>query len=237
MDAKQMYIEWQRRLQLADPTLALDEKPTSDTAFSFLNAAQDRKVKYCFDANDQMIPGTRVHKHNMDDIKSLLVEQEILPAGTTLQGFNRFRTPTDATREYYLYVKSVVKATGTYKQLTGTVKLPTVLTNYESLDAYETTAFNKPIIREPAIAFYSDPTTKLNYIVVAADSYTDVNSLILTYYRKPLRFNTISGTNTVSTCELPEHLHSEIIDIAVEMFITEAKYRLAIKQPTQDDQN
>ena len=45
---------------------------------------------------------------------------------------------------------------------------------------------------------------------------------------RPLRFNTTDGANK---CELPESIHSEIVDLAVNMFITEGKYRLQVKQP------
>ena len=60
------------------------------------------------------------------------------------------------------------------------------------------------------------------------DAYTTLGNVTLTYYRKPLRFNTTDGA---SKCELPESIHSEIVDLAVNMFITEGKYRLQVKQP------
>ena len=96
------------------------------------------------------------------------------------------------------------------------------------LDKFIKTAYNTPIIRQPAVALVSDPTTKYNYIEVAVDAYTTLGNVTLTYYRKPLRFNT---TNGASKCELPESIHSEIVDLAVNMFITEGKYRLQVKQP------
>jgi len=70
--------------------------------------------------------------------------------------------------------------------------------------------------------------TKYNYIEVAVDAYTTLGNVTLTYYREPLRFNTTDGA---SKCELPESIHSEIVDLAVNMFITEGKYRLQVKQP------
>ena len=70
------------------------------------------------------------------------------------------------------------------------------------------------------------------YLEVVVDSFTTLNSIILTYYRKPLRFNT---TNGASKCELPESVHSEIVDLAVNMFITEGKYRLQTKSSNQNN--
>ena len=58
--------------------------------------------------------------------------------------------------------------------------------------------------------------------------YSSVGTYGNLYLVKPLRFNTTDGA---SKCELPESIHSEIVDLAVNMFITEGKYRLQVKQP------
>ena len=94
------------------------------------------------------------------------------------------------------------------------------------------TAYNTPIVRQPAVALISDPTTKYMYMEVVVDAYTTLSGVILTYYRKPLRINTTTG---VSKCELPESVHSEIVDLAVNMFITEGKYRLQTKPSNQSN--
>jgi len=54
----------------------------------------------------------------------------------------------------------------------------------------------------------------------------------MVYYRKPKKFDVIGvdNINILDTCELPENVHMEIVEGAVEMFITEARYRLNTKQ-------
>ena len=44
----------------------------------------------------------------------------------------------------------------------------------------------------------------------------------------PKKFDVIGvdNINVLDHCELPENVHMEIVEGAVEMFITEAKYRL-----------
>ena len=116
----------------------------------------------------------------------------------------------------------------TYKQYKDFVRVDNQLVKYRDLGKFIKTAYNTPIIRQPAVALVSDPTTKYNYIEVAVDAYTTLGNVTLTYYRKPLRFNTTDGA---SKCERPESIHSEIVDLAVNMFITEGKYRLQVKQP------
>jgi len=48
----------------------------------------------------------------------------------------------------------------------------------------------------------------------------------------PKEFNVLNvdNVNVLDRCELPESMHIEIVEGAVEMFVTEAKYRLNLKQ-------
>lgn len=231
MTDKEMQMEFERRIQLISPDLKIEEKPNSDLIFSILNEAQDRYMMMNYLGDDQTENGTRVSNKGMESIKNLLVEKELVSSGANLLGFKLYRLPYNTADEYFLYVNSFSKVTGTYKQLKNSTVIPNKLIKYEDLEYYATTAFNKPIIRQPAVALMSDPTTKYAYLAVAIDKYTTISNLILTYYRKPLRF----GTNTnVHKCELPESVHSEIVDLAVEMFIVEGKYRLQAKQQSKE---
>ena len=226
MDSKSMQIEFERRIQLIDPQLIINEKPNSDLIFSILNEAQDRYVMMNYVGDDQLEVETNSQTKNTDSIKSLLVEKELTPSSVTINGFTRYRLPYSSTDEYFLYVHSYSKVKGTYKQYKDYVKVDNQLVKYRDLGKFIKTAYNTPIIRQPAVALISDPTTKYMYMEVATDEYTTLGNVILTYYRKPLRFNT---TNGASKCELPESVHSEIVDLAVNMFITEGRYRLQVK--------
>lgn len=226
MSSKEMQIELERRIQLIDPQLIINEKPNSDLIFSILNEAQDRYVMMNYVGDDQMEAETNTHTKNTDSIKSLLVEKELTSTGVTANGFTRYRLPNSVSDEYFLYVHSFSKVKGTYKQYKDYVKVDNQLVKYRDLGKFIKTAYNTPIIRQPAVALVSDPTTKYMYLEVAVDAYTTLGNVVLTYYRKPLRFNTINGT---TKCELPESIHSEIVDLAVDMFINEGRYRLQTK--------
>lgn len=226
MDSRTMQIEFERRIQLIDPQLIINEKPNSDLIFSILNEAQDRYVMMNYVGDDQLEVETNSQTKNTDSIKSLLVEKELTPSSVTINGFTRYRLPYSSTDEYFLYVHSFSKVKGTYKQYKDYVKVDNQLVKYRDLGKFIKTAYNTPIIRQPAVALISDPTTKYMYMEVATDEYTTLGNVTLTYYRKPLRFNTTDGA---SKCELPESIHSEIVDLAVNMFITEGRYRLQVK--------
>lgn len=228
-----MQIEMERRIQLIDPNLIANEKPSSNLLFSILNEAQDRYVMMNYIGDDQLEVETNSYTRNADSLKSLLVEKELTSTGATVNGFARFKLPDGETDKYFLYVHSFSKVTGTYKQYKDITKVDNQLIKYRDLGNFINTAYNKPIIRKPAVALVSDSTTKSMYLTVATDSYTKLNSVILTYYRKPIRFNTIDGA---SKCELPESVHSEIVDLAVNMFINEGRYRLQAKQPSTSEE-
>ena len=227
-----MQAEFERRLQLISPDLIIENKPNSDLIFSILNEAQDRYVMMNYVGDDQMVIDTNTFTRNSDSIKSLLIEKELTSSGITTNGYYRFRLPYSTNDEYFLYVHSTSKVKGTYKQYTTYVNVDNILVKYKDLPKFMKTAFNSPIVRKPAVALVSDPTTKYMYLEVVIDNYTTLSSVVLTYYRKPLRFNTTTGA---SKCELPESVHSEIVDLAVNMFITEGKYRLQTKSSNQNN--
>lgn len=97
------------------------------------------------------------------------------------------------------------------------------------------TYYNRAILRSPYVVLNSgraDDVTDNTYLNVIHDTYTIVEAVDLVYYRKPKKFDVIGvdGVNVLDHCELPENVHMEIVEGAVEMFITEAKYRLNMKQ-------
>jgi hypothetical protein len=228
-----MQKEFERRIQLISPDLIIDAKPSSDLIFSILNEAQKRYVMQNYVGDDQMVAETNTHTKNTDSIKSLLVEKKITASSTTENGNARFLLPTGSTEKYFLYVHSMSTVTGTYKQYSTETKVNNQLIKYRDLPKFMQTAYNTPIVRTPAVALVSDAQTKQLYLEVAVDKYTNLKNIILTYYREPVEFNTISNTNQ---CELPESVHDEIVNLAVNMFITEGKYRLQAKQPEQKEQ-
>ena len=96
------------------------------------------------------------------------------------------------------------------------------------------TFYNRAILRSPYVVLNSgraDDTTDNTYLNIIHDTYTVIEAVDLVYYRKPKRFDVIGvdGVNVLDHCELPENVHMELVEGAVEMFITEAKYRLNMR--------
>lgn len=113
--------------------------------------------------------------------------------------------------------------------------VPNLTIREDDVEKVISTYFNRAILRAPYVVLNSgraDDQTDNTYLNVIHDTYTVIEAVDLVYYRKPKKFDVIGvdGANILDHCELPENVHMELVEGAVEMFITEAKYRLNMKQ-------
>ena len=228
-----MQVEFERRVMLMDPNLKQKKKLTSDTIFSFLNAFTKRYVKQIYLLADQTQNNTRAQKVSIDSIKSLITRQVIDKTETINSDTNTdlFKLPDD----YFLYIRSnsLVKSTYKNESLDKAESLPNELIDIESAAKIITTPHNHIILRNPQVIMHSSEDQI--YLNVIHDNYTEIEQVDLVYYRMPKEFNVLNVDNNkvLDRCELPESMHIEIVEGAVEMFVTEAKYRLNLKQNEQ----
>lgn len=242
MNAREMQVEFERRITLMNPAFELKEKLTSDTIFSFLNAYTERYIRNNYLQEDVVEDGTRAQKKNADSIKGLIVrrtlKKETDDEENTDCNTSKFQLPED----YFLYIRSNSKVSSTYKgDVSGDEHLSIIINKSikeDDTDKILSTAFNKAILRTPYVvlnAGMADDYSEKCYLNLIHDSYTVITSVDLVYYRRPKKFDVIGvdGINVLDHCELPENVHMEIVEGAVEMFITEAKYRLNMKQSNE----
>ena len=238
MTAREMQMEFERRIQLMNPAFELKEKVTSDTIFSFLNAYTERYVRNNYLQEDMVQDGTRAQKKNADALKGLVVRGlfavENADADNTDKTTDRVSLPED----YFLYIRSNSLLSKTYKieeeieNENEYVVAPNKPIREDDVEKIISTYYNKAIILTPYIVLNAGNVTdeaESLFVNIIHDTYTIVKKLDLVYYRKPKKFDVIGvdGETVLDHCELPENVHMEIVEGAVEMFITEAKYRLA----------
>ena len=236
-----MQVEFERRIQLMNPNFELTEKLTSDTIFSFLNAYCERFVRNNYLQEDMVQDGTRQQKKNADALKGLITRQTLTV--TTKDSHNTDNTSDRAIlpTNYFLYIRSNSLISKNYKLDTeialeaNYVVTPNKTIREDDVEKIISTYYNKTILRNPYVVLNngneSDADREL-YINIIHDEYTIIKKLDLVYYRKPKRFDVIGVDSLIvfDECELPENVHMEIVEGAVEMFITEAKYRLNMNQ-------
>lgn len=228
MTAREMQKEFERRVSLISPDLLIENKLTSDTIFSVLNQYQERYIKQLYVIQDQTETNTRTQKKVLDSIKSLLAFSTNKQAiqNSESNNISEFVLPED----YFLYIRSNSIVTSTYKGNVEESIIPNKVITEEEASDILTTPYNQVILREPCVLLNER-------IKLIHDSFTTVTGIQLVYYRKPRQFNVLNVDNItiMDKCELPESLHMEIVEGAVDMFITELKYKLQIK-PNKEQQ-
>lgn len=240
MDARTMQVEFERRITLMNPDFELKEKVTSDTIFSFLNAYTERYVRLNYLQEDAVQDGTRAQKKNQDAIKGLVV-RGIYPVIEDKYNSDKLSDRAVLPADYFLYIRSNSILSKNYKleneieDETQYVITPNKTIREDDAERVISTYYNKAIMLNPYVVLNAGNNTdaeKNLYINLIHDEYTIIKKVDLVYYRKPKRFDVIGvdGVKVLDHCELPENVHMEIVEGAVEMFITEAKYRLATKQ-------
>lgn len=223
MTAREMQIAFERRLQLIDPDLAVNGKVDSATIFQLLNAYTMRFVQQNFITEDTAENETRVQKFSKDSISTLLTD--VVLTNKITSGTNTNRCTFNLPDDYFQYVRSTTKANLQWNDNSYRV-IPNELVSEEDMNKVITNIHNIVILPYPYVSIKTNAHGRA--IEVLTDKYTSVNGLNLTYYRAPKQFNVIGvdNINVLSKCELPDAVHNSIVDGAVEMFITENKYRL-----------
>lgn len=240
MNSRAMQIEFERRITLMNPNFELAEKLTSDTIFSFLNAYTERYVRLNYLQEDAVQDGTRAQKKNADALKGLITRGlyavEAKDENNTDKTSDRVSLPSD----YFLYIRSNSLISKNYKieeeiqNEQDYVVTSNKTIREDDVEKVISTYYNKAIVLNPYVVLNAgnnaDEEKKL-YLNVIHDEYTTIKKVDLVYCRKPKKFDVIGvdGVNVLDHCELPENVHMEIVEGAVEMFITEAKYRLNMK--------
>lgn len=244
MTAREMQIEFERQVQIISPDLIIANKLTSDDIFTILYNAASRFLRNNFLQSDLLInDSTALKKHN-DNLRTF-IKHIRLP-------LQRETENTDLTTEfvilpddYLAYVRSNSIVSQNFllnKEELDPLKwtiTPNNIIKEEDVDAIITTYYNRPILPNPYVVANVGFTEPLNdneldqRLSIIHDSYTVIQEIDLVYVRKLRKFLPIADPNNpeiVLECELPESTHQEIVEMAVEMFITEWKYRLNTQQ-------
>lgn len=216
MTSRELQISFERKIMLIDPTLRDAEKLTSDTIFAFLNAAQDRYYEQLYQQFDQIESVGRIQFRNSDLLKVFVSRAELTESIEINDFQNDFELPSD----YEYYIKSSSDVQKTYLNIKNTALVGNKDIKYDQINSIMPTYYDQKIIRTP----YAALNISENKLTIVHDKYTNIYSVHLNYYRKP------KAISLKQECEFPDIAHQTIVDLAVEIFVTEAKYRLNMKQ-------
>lgn len=228
-ETRKLGIEFERRLIEVYPQFALEQKLSTDAIYSFLSEFQTQYVKILYSTEDDFQRGTRRAKRISDVSRSLIRRVNI----KTSNDDGIYNLPDN----YAMYVRSESIVTKNYKSdkvLENGVITPNILVKQEDVDNVINAYYNyKGIIKNPLVVFENTSYTS-NQFKVISDTYTQIESVDLTYYCQPNAFNVLkfddndqSAGAVHSYCSLPYSCFEELVSGAVDMYLNRYKLKLA----------
>lgn len=248
MNIRQMQYEFGIQLNQFNEALQL----TSDDILYWLNKAQERLVKDRFTGRALGV-GFEQSFDLIADLQNLIERShQIMPTYAGEIANNNIFAEQGTLPSNYLYLISqraaiyyqlpeieyTINGGTNRREAVPSAKLKVSPTRYSQMDdlykilddPFNTTKRTSPLT-----------TITGNSIFVYSDKTFLVKEIIIDYLRVPKKLSLVTPTdNTTNESELPEHLHKEIIQLAVDMFLQntrELKQRLQRETPTSQQQN
>lgn len=176
-------------------------------------------------ANDQYEPSTRSSIRIQDLSKTLLVKTTISPSQIDSSGLKEYHF--DIPEDYFSYVKSNSKLSSTYKGECDSV-VPNIFATQEYISNIIMSAYNdNSIMRRPYAVIYKTDSPKIH---VYTDSYTNIDSIDLFYFKYANAFNVLTNT----PCELPYECFEDLVEGAVALYITTLSGRTTQNTPKKE---
>lgn len=248
---RKLGIEFERRINEIDPRFKLQNKLTTDIIYSMLSEFQTQYIKSLYAIDDDIKSGTRKQSKIQDTTKTLVRHKILTPSKTNIDGDSNssiFDFPSD----YYSYIRSNSLVTKNYKSneiLTTAISTPNDILKQSDIKKITNSYYNKgQIIRNPIVVLESTKSDS-PYLKVIHDDYTQISNLDITYYCSPYAFNVLKYNDddlsqgaVHSYCELPYSCFEDIVSGAVDMYISQYKFKLYAgkdnqKQQQQEDES
>lgn len=242
---RKLGIEFERRINEIDPRFKLQNKLTTDIIYSMLSEFQTQYIKSLYTIDDDIKSGTRKQNKIQDTTKTLVRHKILTPSKTNIDSDSN-SSIFDFPADYYSYIRSNSLVTKNYKSdriLTTAVSTPNDILKQDDIRKIVNSYYNKgQIIRNPIVVLESTKSDS-PYLKVIHDDYTQISNLDITYYCSPYAFNVLKYNDddlsqgaVHSYCELPYSCFEDIVSGAVDMYISQYKFKLSVGNDKQKQQ-
>jgi len=207
MTPRQMQYDFEYKVNKYDSELIID----SNIIFYWINEAQDLQVITDYTGNTPYGQGFEQDQKRTDDLKELVVEVGIIPTPSTSQKENAYMAaiPTD----YLFRVGEEVDIE--FNALNGDPVTKRQGVTECTADTYTALVHNP--YGQFVLHYETAEPLRLyigNNVELITDGNYTINKYILRYLKRPAIIE-LGG----SDCELSEHVHSRIIDKAVNLYL------------------
>ena len=222
MSPREFQIEFERRLQIVDPTFIAEAKLNSNMVLSLLNEAIDEFYKTRYSGTNPKGYGFEQTEKRIDDLRTL-IKSKTYTNVEIVEDNNTFTVTLPA--DYTLLLGDTV---GIIPSGTSTTWSKDVNNNYivkygdtleSSIETIDRQKENS--LTEYHLHYNSAKPLKVienNKIILHTDGKYKVSVYTIKYLSKPSLIS-LSVSPTVEYTDLPVHTHTEIVKLAVQKYL------------------
>lgn len=224
LETRQLGIEFERRLQALDSTFEVQRKLDTETIYAYLNEAQRQLFSQLYGQMIATPSGVEQAKYLSSTLKNFVDTADDLSKteGQTDRDCY-FKLPKD----FFSYIRSNTTVTTAYNfgdksniDQNKTKRVQNLFLRHEDFSRYVNEYFDEGIILRRPVAVLDN-----GELHVIWDTYTTLaedNPLTLYYYRYPKDMDLF----TKQACEMPYICFEQLVELAVQLYLTYAKGQL-----------
>lgn len=242
-ETRQLGVEFERRLQTLDPTFEVQRKLDTETIYAYLNEAQKQLFNKLYNLNISTPSSVEQSKY-LTSVLGKFIDHTILNLNQSDESnrTNTYNLPSN----FFAYIRSNSSVNSQYKGSTATNKrVQNVYLRHEDFIKYINEYFDQGVILRRPIAMLNADQDSASKLHVHYDIYTKVNAVELYYYRLPKEINffiayasgAFSEDNPEGCCELPYICFEELVETAIQIYLTYVKGQLEAEKKQKEKQN
>lgn len=219
LETRQLGIEFERRLQALDSTFEVQRKLDTETIYAYLNEAQRQLFTQLYGQMINTPSGVEQAKYLSSTLKNFVDTADNL---SKTEGQTDRDCYFELPKDFFSYIRSNTTVTTAYNfdNQDKPKRVQNLFLRHEDFSRYVNEYFDEGIILRRPIAVLDND--KLHLIWDTYTTLAESNPLALYYYRYPKDMDLF----TDQACEMPYICFEQLVELAVQLYLTYAKGQL-----------